>query len=372
MIGTRPFFMALGALSLLGALAGGLARLGWALPTTAPLVAFHGPLMVAGFFGTVIGLERAVALGRPWAHAAPAATVLGAIALATGLPGGAWLMLLGSAVTMLVAVEIARIELAPFSIVPTLGAGSWLVAQVLWVAGWPMHHVVYWWMGFFVFTVVGERLDLTRVVHLDAKTRAACLGGIVVLLVGIILTLAAPDLGFRIAGAAMVAVAVWLGVFDLARRSVRASGMARFTALALLSGYAWLGVTGLLALRFGGVAAGFEHDAILHALFVGFVFSMVFGHGPTTFPDLLSVGVAYRPALYGPLGLLHASLVLRLVGDCATWLPGRRWGGLGNAVAIVLFFAIMAQGIAASRPRIPSSRAEGATPPSPASLLERS
>ena len=56
--------IALGVLSLLGALGGGLVRLGWPLPTTPGLVAFHGPLMVAGFLGTVIGLERAVALGR--------------------------------------------------------------------------------------------------------------------------------------------------------------------------------------------------------------------------------------------------------------------------------------------------------------------
>jgi len=58
--------IALGVLVLLGAIGGGLARLGWPLPTTAGLVAFHGPLMVAGFFGIVIGLERAVAVGRLW------------------------------------------------------------------------------------------------------------------------------------------------------------------------------------------------------------------------------------------------------------------------------------------------------------------
>ena len=60
----RVPIMALGMLALVSALAGGLARLGWPLPVAASLVAFHGPVMVAGFLGTVIGLERAVALGR--------------------------------------------------------------------------------------------------------------------------------------------------------------------------------------------------------------------------------------------------------------------------------------------------------------------
>jgi len=84
----RVPLMALGMLALLSALAGGLARLGWPLPVSAPLVAFHGPLMVAGFLGTVIGLERAVALGRSWAYGGPIASGLGALALAAGVPGG--------------------------------------------------------------------------------------------------------------------------------------------------------------------------------------------------------------------------------------------------------------------------------------------
>ena len=51
------------------AVGAGLLRLGWAVPRPATeLAAFHGPLMVSGFFGTVISLERAVALARRWAY----------------------------------------------------------------------------------------------------------------------------------------------------------------------------------------------------------------------------------------------------------------------------------------------------------------
>lgn len=345
----------LGGLVLLGAIGGGLARLGWSLPTTAGLVAFHGPLMVAGFFGTVIGLERAVAIGRLWAYAAPVATGLGGVALATGTQGGAWLLTLGSAVMALVCVEILRKEVALFTIVMMLGACSWLAGQILWVAGWPIHRVVFLWVGFLVLTIAGERLELTRVLRLGVKSRAAFLGAIIVLLVGLGLTSLAPDPGVRLAGAAMVALAIWLGVFDIARRAVRTSGSTRFIAVALLSGYAWLGVAGLLALRFGAVAAGPQYDAILHTLFLGFVFSMIFGHALIILPAVLGVGVAYRPAFYLPLGLLHASLVLRVIGDCTPWLLGRRWGGLLNAVAIIVFFATMAYGVLASRPHAPSA-----------------
>src|SRR5262245_51755213 len=144
--------MALGVLALLGGMAGGLARLGWPLPAGAGLVAFHGPLMVGGFLGTLISLERAVTFGRLWGYAAPVATGLGAVALAAGMASGAWLTTLGSAVLTLVFVDIVRSEAALSTLVMALGACSWLTGQILWIAGWPIHGVVYWWMGFLVLT----------------------------------------------------------------------------------------------------------------------------------------------------------------------------------------------------------------------------
>jgi len=50
----------------------GLVRLGWALPLpkSSQFVA-HGPLMVCGFLGTLITLERAIAAGRRSAYLAP-------------------------------------------------------------------------------------------------------------------------------------------------------------------------------------------------------------------------------------------------------------------------------------------------------------
>lgn len=56
--------MALGMLALLAGVWAGLLRLGWGLPLLRhTLPTAHGPLMVPGFLGTLISLERAVALG---------------------------------------------------------------------------------------------------------------------------------------------------------------------------------------------------------------------------------------------------------------------------------------------------------------------
>ena len=62
-----------------------LLRLNLPAPVTgAHLAALHGPLMLAGFLGTVISLERAVAARRRWAWVAPYAHAVGMLALLAG------------------------------------------------------------------------------------------------------------------------------------------------------------------------------------------------------------------------------------------------------------------------------------------------
>jgi hypothetical protein len=252
--------------------------------------------------------------------------------------------------TALVSIAIVKRQTAPFTIVMASGALCWLAGQALWLAGWPIHRVVFWWAGFLVLTIAGERLEMTRLLRLGAAPRAAFLTVATAFVIGLALTSVAPDGGVRLAGAALIALAAWLGVFDIARRTVRQSGLTRFIAAALLSGYVWLGAAGFLALGSGASAAGVRYDAMLHAILLGFVFSMIFGHAPIIFPAVLGVGVAYRPAFYAHLALLHASLLLRVAGDLAPWPAGREWGGLLNGVAIVAFLANTAYGALAPPP----------------------
>ena len=138
--------------------------------------------------------------------------------------------------------------------------------------------------------------------------------------------------------AGLLALALWLGKQDLARRTVRGQGLTRFIAVCLLSGYAWLAVGALVVLGAGGLVPGTpSYDAAVHALALGFVFSMVFGHAPIIFPAVLRVRVPYHPAFYVPLALLHGSLVVRLAGDAAGRFDWTRAGGLLNAVALAAF-----------------------------------
>ncbi len=66
----RVPLLVLGLLSLLTGVFAGLARLGVEVPALAAVHAGnHAALMICAFFGTVICLERAVALGGLWPYA---------------------------------------------------------------------------------------------------------------------------------------------------------------------------------------------------------------------------------------------------------------------------------------------------------------
>src|SRR5689334_1478813 len=75
-LASRAALLAAALAALVAGVLAGLARLGWDLPPADRLAMLHGPLMVSGFFGALIGLERAVAVGRPAAYLAPLAAGL--------------------------------------------------------------------------------------------------------------------------------------------------------------------------------------------------------------------------------------------------------------------------------------------------------
>lgn len=332
-------------LTLLAATWAGLLRIGWALPTTSGLAAAHGPLMVSGFLGTLIGLERAVALaalGRRWTYIAPILSGLGAVASVIGLPAGPWLLTAGSLALIAVFGEIVRRQPASFTYTMAFGAVLWAVGNMLWLAGWPLFRVVWWWGGYLVLTIAGERLEMARLTRFPRNALVIFFALVGVYVVGLLLLTFTPlaDPGTRIVGVACLLLAAWLLRFDIARRTVRQARLTRFIAVNLLTGYGWLVVSGALTLIAGQQAAGPLYDAMLHTLFLGFVFGMIFGHAPVIFPAVLGRPLSYGAHFYGHTALLHAALALRIAADLAGWFDLRRWGGMLNGIALLLFLIV--------------------------------
>lgn len=337
--------LAVGAVSLLLGMWGGLLRMGWPWPAVTPVtVAAHGALMVCGFLGTVIGLERAVALRMWWVYLAPLLGAVATVALLAGAPTTVGALGMVAAAAMLVAALALIVHRHPalYTVIMLVGGAAWLVGNVLWLAGFPIYRVVLFWLAFLVLTVAGERLELTRFTRTSPLRRETFVGAIGVLLGGVALSIWSFDGGVRVAGLGMLLLAVWLLRYDIALRTIRRAGVTRFIAIALLSGYVWLGVGGLLEMGVGAASAGYLYDAALHAVFVGFIMSMIFGHALIIIPALTRRAIPFRPILYVPLALLDLSLVLRVAGDLAAQAELRMAGGLLNAASIVLFIGLVA------------------------------
>lgn len=310
--------LVLGFISLAFGVAGGLARL-TVLPVSINAIALHGPLMVSAFFGTVISLERAAALDRLWAYVAPLCAGAGGVCLLLGFPVPGFVLMAAGAGVLVIASAVVFTRQRSLEMAALLaGAAAWLAGNLTVFFGLP---AVPWWIAFFALTIGGERLELSRYLKRGPAVRSSFM----ILAAALVVAPLEP----RLLGVVLVLLAGWLFAFDLARVTVRQSKLPRYVAVCLLAGYFWLGLGGaLMALAIG-------YDAALHTIFVGFVFSMVFGHAPVILPAVLRTAFPYHRVLYLPLALLHASLAVRV-------FISTQIGAWGNAAAIALFIVTAA------------------------------
>jgi hypothetical protein len=307
--------------------------------------------MVGAFFGTVISLERAVALGARWAYAAPLCAGLGGISLiALDAPRPAQALLLAASLLLTAAsIRLALRNAALFTVTLALAAACWALGNVAWLSGAGFPALAPWWIVFLVLTIAGERLELTRLMRPSRARQVAFASIVAALIAACAIALVAAVPGWRGMGVALVALTVWLLLQDIARRTAREPGLTGYIGRCLLSGYVWLGVGGLLLIGPGAAYATFAWDAAAHAILLGFVFSMVFGHAPVIVPAVARANVRYHWSFYVPLALLHLSVAERVVGDLVASPSVRAAGGTLSAVALLVFIATLVTAIVRGR-----------------------
>ncbi|MBS0446873.1 MAG: hypothetical protein JSR59_13100 [Proteobacteria bacterium] len=340
----RLVFAAVAMTSLVAGIAGGLLRAGVGLPIIGSgsawpsrAVAGHAFLMICTFMGTVIALERAAAMKHRATYAGPLASgTAGILMLAGAQSTAAWLVVAASLAFVAVNVAVVRRQNAAHTVLLLTGALAWLAGSALYALAAPAAAVVPWWFAFLVLTIAAERLEMTRLMRRRQGASHALYAIVVALLLGALFSALSDLWGGVLYGSSLVALAAWLVTFDIARRTVRASGLSRYMAICLLLGYAWLLVSGI---AWVAASSGLPfRDAALHGLALGFVFSMMLGHAPVILPAIARVKVLFGGAYYLPLTLLHASLIVRLA-------MGRRdyaslaTGAAGNALALAAFAA---------------------------------
>ena len=326
-----------GGIALLAGLDAALLLLGVAAPVpTDRLPEVHGMLMVLGFVGTVVALERAVALGRAWGYVAPAVLGLGGLraahaAAARRRAGSCW----SPAPRSLVAACTCRSGAGSATDAVLVQAGGAVLATRRCAA------VARRRAGPGAAAVAG------RVPRADHRRRAPRAGPHVAMLDprrgtqpggdprrragrGAGGRLLWPAVGYPLLGAALLASGRLAGPVTTSPGAPSAPRGCRATWPAcLLAGYGWLAVAGAIWLLGGPALTARGYDAVVHAVFLGFVMSMIMAHAPVILPAVLRRPLPYHPVMYVPAALLHASLAAAALGRrrCAACLGlavGRR------------------------------------------------
>jgi hypothetical protein len=361
----RIIFLIPAGVALLAGLNAGLLLLGVPAPVaTERMPDAHGMVMVLGFVGTVIALERAVALRRPAGFISPALLGAGGLLLISPAPMrlGQVALTAGAAALIGVYIPLWRRQRDDSILIQAFGAVLATGGAMLWLGGIPVAHLLPWLAGFVVLTIAGERLELARVILLASATVGQLLGLAALITLGTVLTLLWPVVGYPVLGLSLLALVGWLMVHDVARRTIRAKGLTRFMAGCLLSGYVWLAVTGAIWVLSGPATEGSAYDAVIHAVFLGFTMSMIMAHAPVILPAVLHVKLPYHPVMIAPPVLLHASLLLRLcVGDAYNLDLARQIGGVLNVVALLGFVVITAGSTILAGRRRPSTASKAPT-----------
>ena len=201
------------------------------------------------------------------------------------------------------SIDVWRRQRALFTFTLALGVLCWPSATPRGRSVRPVHEIVAWWLAFLILTIAGERLELSRFMppspvatRLFARFWSSSQR--------VSPARAGPGAAWSSAPACSRCRCGWQAGHRPAHGARQ--GPDAFHRGRLLSGYVWLAVGGAVIVGAGGLAAGTPaYDAALHALALGFVFSMVFGHAPIIFPAVLRIRVPYHPSFYVPLALLH-------------------------------------------------------------------
>lgn len=302
----------------------------------------HGVIMTLGFVGALVSLERAVANGAWWAFAAPVLLALGAIAGVVPVvldPAPRILIMIGTVLALGMYWPLWRRNYDPSVAVQALGAALAVGAGMQWLAGSSAAVITPWLTSYLILTIAGERMELSRLIirmkgvkARDTEALAVCIAlALAVCFAGI-----APW-GTALFGLALLVVAVRFAIRDVARYTVKSTGLPRFSAACMLAGYAWLAVAGLLWGHFAFM--GGSYDAAVHAITLGFVMSMILAHASIILPAVLRRPLPYTPWFWLVFALFQVGLAVRIVGNVGALPQAYRIGGIVTVVAMLAFFA---------------------------------
>ncbi|RIW17212.1 hypothetical protein D0X99_05530 [Algoriphagus lacus] len=334
------FVLPLVVLGLVLGVAGGWIRLGYPVIPITEAGVNHGLLMVGGFLGTLISIERAMVMKKKFWLLIPILSGLSNIFFLIGEASAGLLFLLSGSLGLGLIIHYQSVKDPNFhTFLLYCGAVFWFIGNfMVWKSGLiPAGST--WWMGFLIFTIVGERLELTQFLPVPSWSKKALGGYLGLFFIGMLFPF--HGLGNELLGVAVLMISAWLLVFDMAKVASKKKGQFRYTGIGLRIGYLWMGIQGLILLLME--SHPLFYDLVLHTFFLGFTFSMIWAHAPIIFPTFFGIRQSpYHNMLWWPWASFQLTLLGRIAFALVENWEWRIIMGVTNGFLIFLMFLSMA------------------------------
>ena len=293
------FILPLAMLSMIVGVYAGWLRLGWNFPLIEPQsVPQHGALMVGSFLGTLIATEKVSTAQSKWWWLVPVIFISSfPLMMHVSAKSGYMALVLGSLGYVWLCGQVCLTYRFTSDILLFIGAIFQFLGHFALLRTFSFPMAFAGWLAFFVFTIVGERLNLTRFLPVSKRDRTELFIWLGLFIASLFLY--HKGYGFVLT-LVFVGIAQWLIRNDIARKNLSKEGLHRFLGATLLIGYGWLILTGFVALFNGSSTnATWIYDAVVHSFFIGFILTMIMAHAPIIFPSLLGINVRpYHPVMY--------------------------------------------------------------------------
>jgi hypothetical protein len=335
----RLTFLLLAILCLAAGLLSGLSRIGWNLGNI-PGTSSHGALMVGGFLGTLISLEKIIPLKKKWLYLIPGinASTIVLFLIDENQLATAILTVTSLSLSIVFGFYFLRHRSIVYLMMLT-GATCWLIGNIFLFTDSFYPLAFPWWVAYILLIIVAERIELIKLLPVSSNQKASLAAFLVAFIVGILFSF--HGWGSVLCGSSLMLISIWLLRHDVISLNMKKTKLPKFVATALLIGYVALFLTGFFFISLSD--QWLTYDAIVHTFFIGFTFSMIFAHGPIILPGVLGISkTPFSRILYLWLFILSVSWLLRTFADVVIDLEIRKFSGLLSAAAIVGYFATIA------------------------------
>jgi len=334
------YLLPLVLLSLVLGISGGWIRLGSLVVPISEAGVYHGLIMTGGFLGTLISIERAMIMEKKTWLIIPLLTGASLIPFFLGIDEIGLFLLMAGSLGLSLIMHLQSLKHPKFhTALLYAGAVSWFIGNYMsWHTGLIAAGST-WWIGFLLFTIVGERLELSQFLPVPSWSKQAL--KLLLALFAIGLAIPFHSWGNEIMGLSTLLISAWLLVFDMAKVISKKSGQFRYIGIGLRVGYVWLGIHGLILV--GMESHALYYDLMVHTFFLGFTFSMIWAHSPIIFPTIFGIReTPFHPILWVTWVGFQVTLAARIGMSLLGQFELRKIFGVTNGYLILLQFVLMA------------------------------